>query len=34
VLGSAGPVTVPTDTTPLLGDFDGDRRADLFWHGP
>jgi glycerophosphoryl diester phosphodiesterase len=24
----------PTDTTPLLGDFDGDRRADLFWYGP
>jgi hypothetical protein len=24
----------PTDTTPLLADFDGDNRTDLFWYGP
>ena len=25
---------VPTDTTPLLGDFDGDPRANILWYGP
>ena len=25
---------VPTDTTALLADFDGDERSDLFWYGP
>jgi glycerophosphoryl diester phosphodiesterase len=31
---TAGPAQPPTDTTPLLGDFDGDHRTDLFWYGP
>jgi glycerophosphoryl diester phosphodiesterase len=30
----ARPLSVPSETTPLLGDFDGDRRADLLWYGP
>ena len=25
---------MPTDTTPLLGDFDGDPRANIPWYGP
>jgi glycerophosphoryl diester phosphodiesterase len=30
----AAPRSVATGTEPLLGDFDGDRRADLLWYGP
>jgi VCBS repeat protein/glycerophosphoryl diester phosphodiesterase family protein len=30
----AGPRSVATETEPLVGDFDGDRRADLLWYGP
>ena len=25
---------VATETTALIGDFNGDRRTDLFWYGP
>jgi glycerophosphoryl diester phosphodiesterase len=27
-------VAVATETTALIGDFNGDRRKDLFWYGP
>ena len=30
----AGPRSVATETEPLVGDFVGDRRADLLWYGP
>jgi glycerophosphoryl diester phosphodiesterase len=33
-LGTSALQAVPTDTTALLGDFDGDHRSDLFWYGP
>jgi glycerophosphoryl diester phosphodiesterase len=25
---------IPTELTPLIADFDGDHRSDVFWHGP
>ena len=31
---ATGPGQVATETTALLGDFDGDKRKDLFWYGP
>jgi len=31
---AAAQAQVATDTTPLVGDFNGDRRKDLFWYGP
>jgi hypothetical protein len=31
---TAAEAQVATDTTPLVADFNGDRRKDLFWYGP
>jgi len=31
---AAAQAQVATDTTPLVGDFNGDGRKDLFWYGP
>jgi glycerophosphoryl diester phosphodiesterase len=31
---SAPAETVPAETVPVLGDFDGDGRGDLLWYGP
>jgi len=31
---AAGLAEVPSETTALLADFDGDHRTDLFWYGP
>jgi glycerophosphoryl diester phosphodiesterase len=31
---SAPAETVPAETVPVLGDFDGDGRRDLLWYGP
>ena len=33
-LSGLGATGVPTETTPLLADFDGDHRTDLLWYGP
>ena len=30
----ARPASVPAETVPVLGDFDGDGRGDLLWYGP
>ena len=30
----ARPASVPAETVPVLGDFDGDGRRDLLWYGP
>jgi glycerophosphoryl diester phosphodiesterase len=32
--GPAEAVAVPTELTPLIADFDGDHRSDVFWYGP
>jgi FG-GAP-like repeat len=32
--GAAAQAQVATETTGLVGDFNGDRRKDLFWYGP
>jgi FG-GAP-like repeat len=31
---AAAAAQVATETTPLVGDFNGDRHRDLFWYGP
>jgi hypothetical protein len=31
---AAAQAQVATETTGLVGDFNGDRRKDLFWYGP
>jgi CheY-like chemotaxis protein len=31
---SAAEATAPTELTPLIADFDGDHRSDVFWYGP
>jgi len=28
------PITAPSTAVPLIGDFDGDRREDVFWYAP
>jgi hypothetical protein len=33
-VGATSLAEVPTDTTALLADFDGDHNTDLFWYGP
>jgi hypothetical protein len=32
--GPAEAAAVPTELTPLIADFDGDHRSDVFWYGP